>query len=58
MNNVLIIIGDFNIRNNDWDPLYPYHSTYVDMLWEVANSLNLELSISINSILTWYADNP
>ena len=40
--------GDFNIRNNDWDSSYPHHSTYVDVLWEVADSLNLELSTPIN----------
>ena len=40
--------GDFNIRDNDWDLSYPHHSTYVDVLWEVADSLNLELSTLIN----------
>jgi len=28
-NNVLIMIGGFNIKDNDWNPLYLYHSTYV-----------------------------
>jgi len=36
--------GDFNIRDNDWDPLY---STYVDSLREIADSFNLELSTPI-----------
>jgi len=27
------------------------------MLWEVANSLNLDLSMPINLVPTWYTDN-
>ena len=57
LKNILIIIGDFNIRNNDWDPSYPYHSLYTDMLWEFADSFGLELLISTNLVLIWYANN-
>jgi len=32
LNNILIMTGDFNIRNNDWDPSYPYYLLYTDML--------------------------
>jgi len=32
LNNVLIITGNFNIRDNDWDFLYLYYSTYIDIL--------------------------
>ena len=28
LNNVVIITRNFNIRNNDWDPSYPYHLTH------------------------------
>ena len=48
---------NFNIRDNDWDLLYSYYSTYVNMLQEIANSLNLELSMSINQVFTQYMDN-
>jgi len=58
LNNVLIITGDFNIRDNDWDPLYPHHSICADILWKVADSFNLELSAPINQVPTQYADNP
>ena len=47
LNNVLIITEDFNIRNNDWDPLYPHHSIYSEILMEIVDSFNLSLSISI-----------
>ena len=32
INNVLIMTGNFNIRDNFWDPNFPYHSTYKDTL--------------------------
>jgi len=50
--------GDFNIRDSDWDLLYPYHSIHTNILHEIADSLNLELSMPINLVLTWYTDNP
>ena len=57
MNNILIIIDNFNIRNSNWDSLYPHYSIHSDILHEVADSLNLDLSMSINSASTWYSDN-
>ena len=32
LNNVLIMAEDFNIRNNNWDPLYPYYLFHADIL--------------------------
>ena len=52
LNNVLIIIVDFNIRDNNWDSLYSYYLTYADILQEVADSLNLELSMPIKLVST------
>ena len=52
------MIDDFNIRNSNWDPLYSHHSIYSDILREVADSLNLDLSIPINLVSTWYVNNP
>ena len=48
LNNILIMTGDFNIRDNDWDLSYPHYSSYTDTLLEVANSFGLDLFISIN----------
>ena len=47
LNNILIMTGDFNIRNNNWNPLYLYHSIYTDMLRKITDSFNLELSSPI-----------
>ena len=48
---------DFNIRDNNWDSLYSYHLTHADILQEVADSLNLELSMPVKLVSTWYTDN-
>ena len=45
--NVLIMAEDFNIRDSDWNSSYPFHLIHSDSLLEVANSLNLKLSSSI-----------
>jgi len=49
LNNVIIMTGNFNIRDNNWDLLY---STHVDILRKIADSFNLELSIPINQVST------
>ena len=54
---MLIITGDLNIRDNDWDILYSHHSTYADTIREIADSFNLELSTLVNQVPTYYADN-
>ena len=58
LNNVFVIIGNFNVKDNDWDLSYPYYSTHTDILREVTDFFNLELSTSINQVPTRYADNP
>ena len=54
--NVLIITVSFNIRDSNWNPLYPHYSTYANVFQEAADSLNLDLSIPINPVSAWYAD--
>ena len=57
INNVLIMTGDFNIRNNFWDPDFPYHSTHRDILFKIANSFQLELSKPTELFPTKYSNN-
>jgi len=49
--------GDFNIRNNNWNPSYTHYSIYADILIEVADSFNLELSFFIKQVPIQYTDN-
>jgi len=58
LNNILIMTRGFNIRDNNWNLLYLHYLTYADTLREIADSFNLELSLSINKVSTQYADNP
>ena len=51
---ILIMTEDFNIRDNNWDLLYPHHLSYTDILWEVVDNFSLELSISIIPVFMWY----
>jgi len=38
INNVLIITGDFNIRDNIWDPLFPHYLVHSDTLTDITDS--------------------
>ena len=57
INNVLIMTSDFNIRNNFWDPDFPYYSIYRDILFKITDSFQLELSKPTKSFSTRYSDN-
>jgi len=58
MDNTIILIGDFNIRDSDWDPSFRHHSSHTDHLITIADSLDLELSPPSNPGPTRFADNP
>ena len=45
--NVLVMTGDFNIRNSIWDPSYPFYSVHSDNLFDIADSFDLKLSCPI-----------
>ena len=56
INNVFIMTGDFNIYDSLWDPIYPFHSSHSDILFNVADAFDLDLSIPTNHIPTRYTD--
>ena len=58
LNNILIITENFNIRDNNCDLSYPHHFTHVDTLRKITDSLNLEISLSIDQIPTRYMNSP
>jgi len=57
LNNVLIMIGDFNIRNNFWDPNFPYYSSHRNTLFNITDSFQLKLSNPTEFFPTRYSDN-
>ena len=56
IDNVLIMTGDFNIRNSLWDATFPHHSTISNDLMIVADSFNLVLLTPTNSCPTRYSN--
>jgi len=54
--NLLIMTGNFNIRDSIWDPSFPHHSTISDNLMIIADLFNLDLSIPTNQVPTRYLD--
>jgi len=56
IDNVLIMTGDFNIRDSLWDPTFPHHSTISDNLFIIADLFNLTLSTATNPYPTRYSD--
>jgi len=49
--------GDFNIRDNFWDPNFPYHFSHRDTLFDIADSFQLELSKPIEFFPARYPNN-
>jgi len=41
--NILIMAGDFNIRDSDWNPSYPFYSSHSDSLVKITDSFDLTL---------------
>ena len=56
INNVLLMTGDFNIRDNLWDPSFPFHSSISDDLIMVADSFDLSLLTPVYPGPTRFSD--
>jgi len=55
--NILIINGNFNIRDSDWNLDYLFHSVYSELLFDISDTLDLSFSYPNNSVPTRYLDN-
>ena len=55
--NLLVMTGDFNIHNSLWDPSFLHCLSISDDLIIIADSFNLNLSVSINQVSARYSDN-
>ena len=56
IDNVLIMIGNFNIRDSLWDTSFPHHSSISNDLLIIADSFNLTLLSPTNPCPTRYSD--
>ena len=52
LNNVFVMTGNFNIKDNDGDITYYYHSVHTDTLMEIANFIDLRMSTPTIQVLT------
>jgi len=57
LDNMIIMTGNFNIRDSDWDPNFWHHFIHTDNLFTIVNSLGLELSPPLNPGPTRFVDN-
>ena len=57
LNNVLVMTGDFNIRNCLWDSCFLFHSSYKNILFDITDSFQLEISKFTENFPTRYSDN-
>jgi len=53
----IVMTGNFNIRDSDWDPNVQYYSIHTEDLMSIADSLDLELATPVNPGPTRFADN-
>ena len=49
--------GDFNIRDNLWNPNYPHHSIHNNLLINIVESIHLGFYFLSNHIPTRYSNN-
>ena len=56
IDNVILMTGDFNIRDRLWDPSFLFHSSISDDLFIIADSFDLTLSNLTNLCSTRYSD--
>jgi len=57
ISSIIIMTGNFNIRDNLWDSNFPFHSIYSDMLFNIADSFSLVLSSLTENFPTRFSDN-
>jgi len=55
--NMIIMAGNFNIKDSDWNPLYSFYFVHSDLLLEFADLFDLKLLHSIHQTPIWYSNN-
>ena len=57
IHNIIIMMGNFNIRNSLWNSNFPFHSVYSDTLLDIADSFSLAISKPFDNFPTRFLDN-
>jgi len=56
ISNILIMTGDFNIRDSIWDSNFPYYSIHNNLLTNITDFMNLCMLRLTNQVPTRYSD--
>jgi len=54
---VIIMMGDFNIRDSIWDSNFPFHSSHSNSLFGIVDSFSLDISKSLKNVPTRFSNN-
>ena len=57
IHNIIIMTGDFNIRDSIWNSNFPFHFSYSDSLFDIVDSLSLDISKPLENVPTRFSDN-
>ena len=57
IHNIIIMTGDFNIRDSLQDINFPFHSVHSDILFDIADSFSLAISNPFENFPTRFLDN-
>ena len=57
INNIIIMTGDFQIKDSLWDLNFPFHFVHSDMLFDIADLFSLALSKPTENFPTRFSDN-
>ena len=57
IHNIIIITGDFNIRDSLWNSNFSFHSVYSNILFDIADLFSLAISKPTKNFPTRFSDN-
>ena len=57
IHNVIIITGDFNIRDSIWDSNFLFYSSHSNSFFDIADSFSWDISKPLENVPTRFSDN-
>ena len=57
IHNVIIMMGDFNIRDSIWNSNFLFYSSHSDSLFDIADLFSLDISKPFENVSTRFSDN-
>ena len=57
IHNIIIMMGNFNIRDSIWDSNFPFHSSHSNSLFDIVDLFSLDISKPLKNVPTRFSDN-